>query len=60
MNQRKATIPIMLLFDFRLGLFDVTEKRFGAKPDIVLNTAGVIDENDWKTCVNVNLVSSIE
>lgn len=41
----------------RAALFDIAEKQFGRKPEIVLTTAGVIDEKNWQRCLDVNVVS---
>jgi hypothetical protein len=41
-----------------IGLFDQVEQHFGSRPDIVLTTAGIIDEKDWQKCLDINVVSS--
>ena len=37
-------------------MFDKCLSVYGSHPDIVTNLAGIIDEFDWKKCVDVNLV----
>ena len=42
---------------FIVGLFDTAEHHFGSRPDIVLTTAGIIDEKNWQKCLDINVVS---
>merc|ERR1712004_842630 len=40
------------------AIFEQTKSRYGSI-DIVCNNAGIVNENDWKTCIDVNLNSVI-
>uniref|UniRef100_A0A8D7ZEN4 15-hydroxyprostaglandin dehydrogenase [NAD(+)] n=1 Tax=Leptochiton asellus TaxID=211853 RepID=A0A8D7ZEN4_9MOLL len=40
------------------GAFDKAKSTFG-RIDVVVNNAGILEEKDWRACVNVNLVGVI-
>lgn len=52
------SISTSLTLDFTIGAFKKVIEHFG-RLDIVVNNAGVNNEKDWESTIQINLVSII-